>query len=351
MAKSFILNTAALFLGLTLALSLSEVLLRVCGFRPWVYSTKDANEPTMHEPDSVLGWRNKRGNYTVPPYDPSGQTIQITFLENGRRRTGVNTSLSSEGELVVVGDSFTEGWAISDSETYAWKLQNKFPFFQVLNYGTGGYGSYQSLLVLERELPHMTRPRFVLYGFNELHEARNVAPGWLLAHFASYSRRAHVYVPFATYDSKYGMLRHPPERYLSLPFRESSAVVAIIEKAYMDFSTRKRFLEKRVVTEQILLEMNKVCSKYEASFTIILLSVRDQTEEDKEHKEHYVKFLSANNIQVIDCAYDLTNEMRVPGEGHPNGTMNTRWAECISDAMAKQIENSRASDSLTQPTH
>jgi hypothetical protein len=345
MAKSFFLNIVALLLGLSLAFGLSEGLLRVCGFRPWVYSTKDTNEPTMHEPDSVLGWRNKTGSYIVPPYDPSGQTVQITFLENGRRRTGLNTSLSSAGELVVVGDSFTQGWAISDSETYTWKLQEKFPFFQVLNYGTGGYGSYQSLLVLERELPHLARPRFVLYGFNEFHEARNVAPGWLLANFASYSHRAHVYVPFTTYDSRNGMLRHPPERYLSLPFRESSALVTFIEKSYMDFTTRERALQKMVVTKQILLQMNKVCSEHQAIFVVILLSVSDQT------KEHYVKFLSENNIQVIDCVYDLTKEMKVPGEGHPNGYMNTLWAECISEALANQIENSRPSDSLTQSTH
>ena len=43
--------------------------------------------------------------------------------------------------LVVLN---TQGWAIDDNETYPWKLQKRYPSLNVLNYGTGGYGSYQS---------------------------------------------------------------------------------------------------------------------------------------------------------------------------------------------------------------
>ena len=194
--------TGTLLLSLALTIALSEVLLRAAGFQPWVYTHKDVNEPTMHEPDPVLGWQNKAGSYLVPPYHPSGQAIQITLLENGQRRTGVNSTADAREELVLVGDSLTQGWAISDHETYAWKLQKRFPFLKVLNYGTGGYGSYQSLLMLERQLPGLTRPKFVLYGFIDHHEIRNCAAGEWLQALSSHSRRAHVDVPFVTYDAK-----------------------------------------------------------------------------------------------------------------------------------------------------
>jgi len=344
MAKRFVLNTVKLFLSLALGMILSEVLLRVCGFQPWSYYKTDANEPTMHEPDAILGWQNKAGSYTVPPYHPSGETIHITFLKNGRRRTGVNSSVNSAGELVLIGDSFTQGWAISDSETYAWKLQKKFPFFHILNYGTGGYGSYQSLLMLERELPSLGHPKFVLYGFIEHSEVRNAAPAWWLELLSRYSRRSHVNVPFATFDAEKGMLRHPPERYVSLPFRESSAVVTLVENSYMRLKTRKRFVNKRLITEQILLSMNRVSKENNAIFVTVLL------DGDRNFKEHYIKFLSENNIQVIDCIYEITNEMRVPGEGHPNDKMNTLWAKCISDALNDQFENSRLSNQLRNNT-
>lgn len=336
MKRRFVLDIVALFLGLALTMTLSEVLLRACGFQPWRYNNTDAHEPTMHEPDPILGWQNKRGSYTIPPYHPSGQTTHVTFLENGRRRTAVNSSLNSVGELVLIGDSFTQGWAISDSETYAWKLQEKFPFLHVLNYGTGGYGTYQSLLMLERELPRLANPKFVLYGFlPDHHEIRNAASGSWLATLSSYSRRSHIDVPFATFDEKNSMVRHPPERYVSLPFRESSALIAFIEKSYMFLKTRDRFLKKRLTTEQLLLQMNRVSVENNATFATVILYADEQT------KQHYMKFLGENHIQVIDCAYDVTDELIVPGEGHPNGQMNTLWANCISDRLKDQFEDSR----------
>ena len=77
------------FISIILALLVSECLLRLMGFRPWRYTPVDANEPSMHAPDPVLGWRNKTGSYVIPPYHPSGKPIHVTFQEDGQRLTGV----------------------------------------------------------------------------------------------------------------------------------------------------------------------------------------------------------------------------------------------------------------------
>ena len=53
---------------------------------------------------------------------------------------------------MVLGCSFVQGWALSDEETFAWKLQERFVRARVLNFGTAGYGTTQSLLALERYL-------------------------------------------------------------------------------------------------------------------------------------------------------------------------------------------------------
>lgn len=176
----------------------------------------------------------------------------------------------------------------------------------------------------------------------------NAAPGSWLGRLSRYSRRGHVDVPFATFDAEKGMLRHPPERYVSLPFRESSALVALVETAYMNLMTRKRSLNKRLITEKILLEMNRVSKAYNARFVTVLLDASGNT------KEHYMKFLSDNDIQVIDCIYESTDELEVPGEGHPNGKMNTLWAKCISEALNDQFESSKLSptpSSLAPTSH
>jgi hypothetical protein len=321
--KTKIFSIVLFFLSVIFLVVLIEALLRLTNHTPWTYYGLDSNEPAMHEPDPVLGWKNKEGNYEIPAYDSSGQYIHMTFNARGQRSTRT-TETNSNQEFVIVGGSITQGWAINDNETYPWKLQKQFPSLNVLNYGTAGYGSYQSLLVLEKELPRLTSPNTVLYGFNQQHEVRNIAPAEWLEILSKFSRRGHVFVPYVTLDEDNGFVRHPPERYLELPFRESLASIALIEKAYIQIKTMNRTSHKQLLTEQVLLEMNRITEKYGAKFVVALLLV------DHEAKRDYTRFLKANNIQVIDCAYPLTADMIVAGEGHPNGRMNSLWAICIA---------------------
>ena len=332
-----LIATILMFLGLVVGIALLEVLLTVVGRSPRRYSRIDINEPIMYEPDRELGWRSKRGSYIVPRYAPSGQDIKMTFVENGRRLTGENPAPHSNGQLVLVGDSLTQGWAISDDETFAWKLQKMYPFLEVLNYGTAGYSTYQSLLVLERELPHLAQPKLVLYGFVEFHEFRNVAAGEWLAQLSSLSRRGDVDVPYVTVDAEKRLVGHPPERYLRVPFREWSALAFEIGKAYMKFKTRDRISQRTLATEQTLLRMKEVSAERSTPFAVVLLMMDRKTNQ----KEHYLRFLKENKIPAIDCDLEFTNEMKVPGEGHPNGKMNTLWAECISNKVKDQLTDEK----------
>jgi hypothetical protein len=280
------------------------------------------NEPTVHEPDSVLGWKNRTGNYEYPDYSGSGQSINMTFLSSGTRDTGGKKD--SPNELIIVGGSCTQGKAISDEETYPWKLQNEFPTLEVLNYGTGAYGTYQSLLVLERILPILQSPVMILYGFVGHHETRNVATADWLALLSKYAKRGHVYLPFATIDNNGKIRRHPPEMYPAFPFRKSLASMALLEKYFAQIKTRKRRSQRRTVTEKLLLEMNELAMAHGTEFVVAMLLA------DEQIKTHYVNFLRENLIETIDCVYPLTPGRQVNGEGHPNGTMNSLWAECIA---------------------
>ncbi len=347
--KTKLLTAAVTLCALALALALGEAVLRMAGRKPWFYYKKDTNEPTMHEPDSVLGWRNKPGEYLVPAYSKKGDDVHLTFLEDGRRATGTpaagtpaagtpaagtpaaGTPAAGDGsrELVVVGGSFTQGWAISDHETYAWKLQEKYPSLEVLNYGTGGYGTYQSLLVLERELPRLGSPALVLYGFIRHHEERNIGAVDWLRELSRYSRRGHVFVPYVMWDEKRGLVRYPPERYPAWPFRESLASVAVSEYAYMKVKARGRAHEQ-FVTQQVILEMKKLAERFGAEFVTVLLKAEKRT------KKSYERFFRRRSIRNVDCAFLLVQKMRVQGEGHPNGEMNSRWADCIAEEIGAE---------------
>ena len=92
----------------------------------------------------------------------------MSFLPDGSRATGSSQDVDAES-LILVGGSLTQGFAVSDHETFAWKLQQKHPGVTVTKYGTGAYGTYQSLLTLEQVFARQETPALVLYGFYEGH--------------------------------------------------------------------------------------------------------------------------------------------------------------------------------------
>lgn len=334
--KTPLAATAALLASFLLAVGVGEAVLRGAGYTPWRNHTIDLDEPTMHEPDPVLGWRAKPGRHVLRPYDGAGRPIEVTFLENSSRRTR-DGDVAASDKLVLIGGSFVQGWAISDDETLAWKLQNALPKLDVINLGTAGYGTYQSLLVLERELERLDDVRFVLYGFIDGHEIRNAATADWLGILSGFSRRSHVDVPYATLDGEHRLVRHAPERYLSLPLHEHSVLVERIERTYMKLGAYRRTAERAEITEQILREMAAVVRAHGATFVTVFLD-QAGTPVDR-----YLDLVRNDDIRYVDCRFAHPDEMKVPIDGHPNGAMNTIWTRCVLDGLAAELAGYAAS--------
>jgi hypothetical protein len=179
--KRLALTGLLVFIGLAVALASAELVLRALGRQPFRYLGVQSHEPTMYDTDPQFGWVPKPGAYIVPAYTKGAHDIPFTLLEDSTRATSRDNQHGKDG-VAFVGCSLTLGWAIADDETFAWRLQERFPAVHVLNYGRGAYGTYQSLQTMQRVLDAPDPPRLVLYGFMEEHESRNVAaPEWLLA--------------------------------------------------------------------------------------------------------------------------------------------------------------------------
>lgn len=315
-----------LCLSAILALLAGELVVRMMGHYRWTYSRAFANEPTMHEPDPVLGWRNKEGRYEYPAYVQDGESITMTILADGRRVTSTGPP-GGRRKLVFIGGSYVRGSAISDDETFAWKIQERYSSVDVVNLGTGAYGTYQSLLLLERFLSESPPVWMVLYGFTSFHERRNVASSIWMRTLAHYSSRGLVSVPYVTIGEDGELMRHPPARYRPWPLAEYLASVDTLQERLGMLSTRKRATRKREATKKLLSVMRDLCGKNDARFGVVLLGVHPRA------REEYTDFLHRNGITVIDCVHPLTPEMSVPGEGHPNARLNALWADCIGEAI------------------
>lgn len=320
-------------IAIVASLGLCETVLRLGGAEPWRAPTlRPADEVagTMFEEDHELGWRPRPGRYRQPPYAPDGTPITMTILPDGARATTASPDPSPVGTILLVGDSFTLGWAVSDDETFAWKLQARWPRAAVVNRAWAGYGTLQSLVVLERALPTMRRPVLVLYGFITHHEQRNVAsPSWLEM-LAAHSSTNNASVPYATLGDGTTVVRHEPASLPELPLRRRSALVGLLERAWFERAAARRTADRREVTDRLLLAMQDLATREGARFAVVLLTASE------EGGEHYVEYLSAHGVDVVDCSIEVVPALRVPGEIHPNGVLHGMYADCIANALAER---------------
>jgi hypothetical protein len=292
----------------------------------------DAGLPVLQEPDAVLGWRNKVGSVVWPGQgEDGGKDIRMTFWADGLRATAPAPGLDRP-HVVVIGCSYTQGWAVTDQETYAWRLQSAFPSHAFLNYGTAGYGTYQSLLALERHFAAGHEPpAVVLYGFIDYHEERNVAPaGWLKA-LATASRDGALSVPFVSIGADGSLERHVAERANRWPLRSHLASVALVEDRVLELRTRGRLEQRREATDRLLLELQRVTRDHHTRLLVAILESRD------EPKAHVMSFTARQGIEAVDCTVPNQEELQVPGYSHPDRRINAQWARCIGDRLRGRL--------------
>ena len=94
---------------------------------------------------------------------PIGTRRQISFTTDSRGFR--NRQTREQADVVLIGDSYVEGWYVSDDETSAAVLEQRLGR-PVSNLGVSGFGTLQQLVVLRRyALPQ--RPKLVVWFFFE----------------------------------------------------------------------------------------------------------------------------------------------------------------------------------------
>ena len=99
--------------------------------------------------DPITGWDNPSGMQRIVR-DCLGSETTETFDDRGARVTG-NGGVTGPVRVITVGDSFTRGNDVDDSETYPSELESLLGR-KVANYGVSGFGPVQSLLLFERHI-------------------------------------------------------------------------------------------------------------------------------------------------------------------------------------------------------
>ncbi len=327
-------TAVALLLGLGIALALAELMVRWTGHGPWRELDFDLGMPRLHAPDPELGWVNEPGPHVfgTPP-------IHMTFWADHTRATAP-APVEGGGSIVVLGCSFVQGWALGDADTFAWKLQERFPRARVFNYGTAGYGTTQALLGLQRHLA--TRPPrpngagaapfLVVYGFSDFHADRAVASAPWLRTLAQLASRGHVATPYATLRDDGSAELHPPITYPAWWLHEDLATVAFLEERWAAIAARARTAEATRVTQRLLVELDEVVRASGGTLLVALLS-----EFQRGGMQPYRSTLLEHRISTAECMHPgvWSPAMQVPVYGHPNAVINAHWAGCIERVVGR----------------
>jgi hypothetical protein len=330
--RTWIFRLGAVIVAALLTLLGAEAIARSARTATPTRPPLDDGLPVLQEPDDDLGWRNKIGSVVWPGQgEDGGKDIRMTFWSNGLRATAPAPDLDRP-HVVVIGCSYTQGWAVTDQETYPWHLQAEFPSHAFLNYGTAGYGTYQSLLALERYFAAgHDSPAVVIYGFIDYHEERNVAPANWLKALATASRAGTLSIPFVSIGADGTLERHRLDRANSWPLRSHLASVAAVEDRVLEFRTRGRFEQRREVTDRLILELQRVTRDHGSRLLVAILESRD------EPKAHVTAFTAREGIESVDCTVPNQELLQVPGYSHPDRRINAHWARCIGDRLRGRL--------------
>jgi hypothetical protein len=317
--------TAAGVISLAGSLIAAEVLTR---------AVRGAPHPTLdiviqpggktQAPDPVLGFRPLPGAYTVV-FDHRDRW-QITNLPDTTRITRPLHTYdgSPRGRGIwIFGCSFVQGWGIDDADTFSWKLQERFPDHDVVNFGVGGYGTLQSLLQFQQALRERPPPLAVILAYAEFHDERNTrGNNWRDANF-SYAPFGTTAQPFARFDAS-GQLRieRSNDFVPLMPLRSRSALFNLAVEEYG--LLHDRGLRSHEVSELLIEKFAEASRRHGSRFVLAVIQsslVASAT----------LGRFAARGIPSIDISVDLRNPAYgIPYDGHPNAAANETYANGIA---------------------
>jgi GDSL-like Lipase/Acylhydrolase family len=292
--------------GVLLAFLALEVALRLSDAVPEVGSPLYS----FHESDPALGWRG-RPNVRLRYHRPEFDTL-VQLDAEGWRQPDPPRPADAAQRILVLGDSFTWGWGVSQGEALTDRLQARLaPTVAIYNRGVIGFGTAQEYLLLKRELAANTYEAVVLMFFiNDLNDNGDgkdghrpyfeLVDGQLLPRnqpalartsplqlFLKDHSRAYLFVEF-----ELGMLKRR--------FRgETDDERLYREKAAVDFHD----LPGYAVTARLLEEMNRLVREHGARFFLVYVPQRGESDLDAPHP--YVRSVHA----MID---DITRRAGIP---------------------------------------
>ena len=323
-ARSKLLPKLALMLGaIVVSLGAIEVALRLTGYEPR-RDPVNVGFDSWAAPDPALGWVNRAGTWqSVEPGH-----VPLTFETDGRRHDPAGGKPANLPRILVVGCSFTQGYGVADDETFSHFINASLPSAELLNFGTGAYGSYQSRLRVNQyfNAPHAETP-LVIYGLFFSHHFRDLAP---LSWIQSLTMRDGSYMAPPNVRYRSGQIVESPGGPIGRwPLEDRSAAVALAHLGVMTLTHRLSGKMGRPVFQHGILAMQKTAVANKAKLLILGLVPIPPDELEWLKSQREIDFVACDHPD-----FEKDPSLKVGGVGHPSARQHRAWADCALKALA-----------------
>ena len=323
------------FLSLAIAFVVgAETILRIKGVRPWKVEPDDITvEPggRFFQKHPVLGYSPLPGRFKV--ILKKQFEFNVTHLPDGLRITHPLKTYPGSAErpqIWMFGCSYTYGWSLNDEETYPWLLQERFPEYEVVNFGVPGYGTIQSLLQFKSALEDAT-PQIAILAYASFQDERNTYIRDRRKTTARWNKLGPLVQPYARLDNE-GKLRYLEANlgYQEFPLMRQSALIHYFEILYNKLE--RRWAQCDAVTLKLILEMAEMANKANVVFIVAGISEHPDTRE-------MLSVLHNQGVQTVDIAMDLSRPgyTNFPYDTHPSALAHVEFADKLEKYLKERF--------------
>ena len=329
--KKPLLFALYLLILIILFVSAAEVALRLKGYEP-LHGPEVAVrvEPggKLYQPHPTLGYTHIPGKFTVFFWDTS---YTATHLPNTLRVTHpIETYSDSQNkeEVWIFGCSFTHGWGLQDDETYPWLLQQRFPEYEIVNFGVGGYGSIHSLIQF-REALKLKTPRVAVLAYANFHDERNTFSRQRQKWVITGRSLGPIAQPYARFDGS-GNLQYKfaAVPYSEFPLMRYSALINFLETKYDQLEIN--LLHSHDVSKALVLEMATLAKEHQVKFIVAGIFASPGTRD-------MLNFAQAHGIANVDISVDLKVPANRLVDEHPSAIANRQFADKLETFLRSGV--------------
>lgn len=329
-------------LALLVAALLGELLVRAAGYRPWTppwVQFEVAPGGRLYDPDDALGYVNRPGRFVVQM--EWGHSFVADIDERRRRRTAAqvppfppSTPRGAETPdrptLWFLGGSFTYGWLVEGNEAFPGLVQRALPDVRVVNFGTPGYGTLQSLLQFEAALEAGETPDVVVLAYASFHDLRNTGVRRLRKTRVLRETAGEILLPRARIDDGGALhIDHVALDYRPFPLMRLSALSHFLEQLLNQLEIRRS--NEVEVSRAIIARLAAHCEAVGARLVIVALTPHPDT-------VAMLDYWAAQGMPVADMSVDGTDPAYtfLPDDNHPSPLAHQHYADVVVSLLARE---------------